>query len=291
MDLEPNPSAETQLQQPPPKKSGVKGIWIATAILALVVIAGFLGWRAWLSMQTPGPELVPPPVVKPPDAIAGPVVAADGDTLLKGAAAGLSPEAILSEWLSLPGIVQRLVAATFSVSRGESPRELLSFMKPAGAFSVDEESEKLPPGPKVKPKKGKKAPPPPKAVVHSFINSASYARYDTVAKVIGSIDLATVGKLYAKLRPYADAAFREAGPPGKKFDDTFAAAVDHLAEVPISDARLEVVPLDHAVGYRYLDPKLEGLTAAQKHLLRMGPANARIIVAKLKELRTAAFSN
>ncbi len=36
--------------------------------------------------------------------------------------------------------------------------------------------------------------------------------------------------------------------------------------------------------YRYVDPKLEALSPAQKQLLRMGPENAQKIQAKLREL-------
>ena len=50
-------------------------------------------------------------------------------------------------------------------------------------------------------------------------------------------------------------------------------------------ASLELVP--HAVGFRYADPKLEELTAAQKQFLRMGPRNVRIIQQKLRELQPA----
>jgi hypothetical protein len=36
-----------------------------------------------------------------------------------------------------------------------------------------------------------------------------------------------------------------------------------------------------------MDPDLENLTAAQKHLLRMGPENIRVIQAKLREIAQA----
>ena len=37
--------------------------------------------------------------------------------------------------------------------------------------------------------------------------------------------------------------------------------------------------------YEYADPDLESRSAGQKLLIRMGPANARIIKAKLREFR------
>jgi len=37
--------------------------------------------------------------------------------------------------------------------------------------------------------------------------------------------------------------------------------------------------------YLYADPKLEELSAGQRTLLRMGPENAAIVKARLRELR------
>jgi hypothetical protein len=38
------------------------------------------------------------------------------------------------------------------------------------------------------------------------------------------------------------------------------------------------------IGYAFADPKLEGLSRAQKQLLRMGPQNVRAIQGKLREI-------
>ncbi len=277
---------EAETPPPPkPKQSGTPTIWIATAVIAALIILGFVYWRFFL-VEEPRAAAPKAPVAAVVDAgTPGPVNLADGDAIMKAEGGGLSTDAILAQWLGQPDLVRRAVAATFQISRGESPRELLSFMSPGGIFSVDEEHEKAPLPVKAK---GKKRPAP-KPKGHSFMSAKSAARYDVVGRVIGSVDTAAMGRLYAKLRPFADAAFREVGPPDKKFDDTFFAAVDHLAAVPISDERLEVVPFDKAVGYAFADPKLEALTPAQKHLLRMGPANARTVVKKLQEFRVAAF--
>jgi hypothetical protein len=41
------------------------------------------------------------------------------------------------------------------------------------------------------------------------------------------------------------------------------------------------------IGYRYVDPGLDRLNGAQQHLLRMGPANARLVKRQLRELALA----
>jgi hypothetical protein len=38
------------------------------------------------------------------------------------------------------------------------------------------------------------------------------------------------------------------------------------------------------VSYRFADPALESLAAAQRQFLRMGPRNVRIVQAKLREI-------
>jgi hypothetical protein len=55
--------------------------------------------------------------------------------------------------------------------------------------------------------------------------------------------------------------------------------------VPVLGDDVELEP--HAVGFRYADPKLEGLTAAQKQFLRIGPRNVRLVQQKLRELQAA----
>ncbi|MGH7803806.1 MAG: DUF3014 domain-containing protein [Candidatus Binatia bacterium] len=39
--------------------------------------------------------------------------------------------------------------------------------------------------------------------------------------------------------------------------------------------------------YRFTDSRLEGLAPAEKHLVRMGPGNAKRVQAKVRELREA----
>ena len=115
-----------------------RGIWIATAVISLVIIiGGFFAWRFLLD-PPPAPPLalvVPTAAV---DAGSAPVNLDEGDALLRDAAGELSTEATFVEWLGQPDLVRRLVSATFAVSQGESPRPLLAFLSPRGLFTVDE---------------------------------------------------------------------------------------------------------------------------------------------------------
>jgi hypothetical protein len=280
------------------KRENNTGIWIASLVLLVILGAG--GYFAWQYVQSK--EAKPPPVEVPKtealDAGPAAVNLADGDALLKNGAGELSADEIFAKWMAEPDLVRRLVAATFAVSRGESPRELLTFLRPAGEFTVDEVEDKTQLAPKVKLTakakaklaKSKKKRRPTKHLIRFYMSAASTARYDVVARVLDSVNVEKLGAIYAKLAPFAEAAFREAAPPGKTLEGVYGAAVDHLAAVPLTDERIELVEKEEGVDYAFKDPALESLTAAQKHLIRMGPANARIVVKKLQAFRSAVFA-
>ncbi len=246
--------------------------YVVLGLVVLLAAAGFIGWSVYAGRQVPAPVVVAEPQAV--DAGAEPTPAplnlADGDALMKDGAGGISAHVELARWLSNPDIVRRLVAAMVQVSEGESPRETLGFMVVKGEFSVVQTKDK-----KTKKKK-------------SFISPKSTARYNFVTQVIGTIDAAAAGALYAKVRPFAESVFREISAPGKTFDDTLQRAIDLLVSVPISDAPVEVAPQEEGIGYRCVDPVLEALSPAQKHLLRMGPVNARVVVDKLKAFRAGS---
>ena len=61
--------------------------------------------------------------------------------------------------------------------------------------------------------------------------------------------------------------------------------IDNLLATPQPPAPIVLVRPN--VMYTYADPGLESRSAGQKLLLRMGPDNAAVIKAKLKELRAA----
>jgi hypothetical protein len=59
-------------------------------------------------------------------------------------------------------------------------------------------------------------------------------------------------------------------------------AIGRLLETPVIDRPIRLVR--PVVMYRFEDPKLETLSAAQKQLIRMGPDNTRAIQTKLGEM-------
>jgi hypothetical protein len=91
--------------------------------------------------------------------------------------------------------------------------------------------------------------------------------------------------LYRKLTPALQEAYQELGYPDAKFDDALRKAVNELLKVPVVEKNIELEK--KVITYMMADPELENLSAAQKHLLRMGPDNVRSIQAKLREMSRA----
>ena len=235
-------------------------------VVLLLIAAGVAAWYFYGRPQVVTPVAVTEtPLVPDAGLPAEPSVdLAKGDALLGGSVASLSDSAELASWMTGPDLVRRVVAAVASVSEGGSPRPMLGFLAPDGAFSVVQ--------------KGKK----------TFIADASYARYDKTTAVIEGVNAEAVGKAYREMSEFLQGAYREIGPRGARFDEAFTRAVASLAAVPVNDTPREVVPGDKGIGFVFVDPTLESLTPAQKHLLRMGPKNARVVVKQLQAFQAAA---
>ena len=77
--------------------------------------------------------------------------------------------------------------------------------------------------------------------------------------------------------------YRLLGYPTGHFNDRVVEAIDDLLLTPA--ARDPIALVQPKVLYEYADPDLEGLSAGQKTLLRMGSEPAARIQAKLREIR------
>jgi hypothetical protein len=78
--------------------------------------------------------------------------------------------------------------------------------------------------------------------------------------------------------------YQDLGYPNGYFNDRLVQVIDSLLATPQPAGPIELTRPN--VMYVYADPALEARPAGQKLLLRMGPENAAVIKAKLKELRT-----
>jgi hypothetical protein len=132
------------------------------------------------------------------------------------------------------------------------------------------------------------------ADAHGAIANANAARYEPFVRMIEGVDLPRAVAAYAQLYPTFQQAYEGLGYPGRYFNDRLVDVIDLLLATPepatapkvhLPTANGPVRPERPWVLYEFDDPRLESLSAGQKILVRMGPANERRVKAKLAELR------
>lgn len=243
-----------------------------TLAAALLVAGGIAAWL-WLSSGD-GTDQDPVPVdTLPPAAASGPDDSRDGaaadtaldlpplsasDEFLRRTAEELSSRPGWARWLATEDLVRRFVASVVQVASGTSPASRLEPLEPDAPFRVRQEGD------------------------DAYIHPASYERYDLPVAVFVSLDTRGTARLYRQLHPLFEEAYRELGFEEGTFDQALARAVDRLLAVDVPEGPVEVYR-DEGV-WLYRDPALESLSPAAKHLIRMGPENARRVQAKLREL-------
>jgi hypothetical protein len=113
----------------------------------------------------------------------------------------------------------------------------------------------------------------------------NYARYTPFVAVVRQIDAKTLVALYRSLQPLFQRAYEDLGHPNSVFETRLLEVIRHLVATPDPPAQVRLV--QPSVVYKYADEKLEKLSAGQKLLIRMGPANAAVVKAKLREIEAA----
>ena len=173
----------------------------------------------------------------------------------------LSPLETFRRWLADGDGVRRWTIITDNIAEDVSPRRQLALLAPSKPFSVVSASGAL------------------------AIAPESYRRYDGFADAIAAVDARNAASVYRALRGPLTAAYRVLGYPDRSFDRITAKALNRLERTPVRDDRVEVV--DEGGVYVFAEPDLERLGAVEKHLLRTGPRNTRLVQAKAKEIREA----
>lgn len=115
------------------------------------------------------------------------------------------------------------------------------------------------------------------------LGSANFERYAPFIKAVQSTDSKTLAGVYFRLYPLFQQSYEDLGYPGQYFNDRLVEVIDDMLKTP--DVAGPIQLTQPRVFYEYADPKLEGLSAGQKLLLRMGPANEGIMKTKLREFR------
>ena len=240
---------------------------VALALLLVLVIAAVL-----ILFLRPGGKPRPvgpasPPVaatIAPPPSPAAPSALpslAESDGFVRELARGLSTHPQLGAWLSARGLVRTLSVAVQNLAEGRSPASFLAFLTPRVRFQAVSKRGRV------------------------LADPRSHAAYDEFADAVASLDPGECARVYRTLAPLFGAAYAELGYPEGDFPKALAQALETVATAPIPDG--EIMLRRGAIFLEFADPKLEALPLAQKHLLRTGPRNARILQKKARELAAA----
>src|SRR5262245_57417791 len=249
----------------PPERSGPPLFPIVGGAALLLLLGGV--WYVYRATRPVAPsapqttaDLPRPPArraAEPGEAIDLPPLD-QSDTLLRTLVGRLSSHPAVAAWLTTDGLIRNFTVVVVNVADGDTPSKHLKPLRPAGAFST-KTSGGL-----------------------TWVDPASYRRYDGVAAAVDSLDARGVARLYATVKPRIDDAYHELAGPDANFDRTLERAIVALLRTPVVDRDIQLNT--EKVSYRYANPSLEELSKAQRQFLRMGPRNMRIVKAKVRAI-------
>jgi hypothetical protein len=161
-------------------------------------------------------------------------------------------------WLATDGLLRSLAVCIDNVASGQSPARHLVRLSPKAPFRA------IPRG------------------VTVVMDPASFARYTGIADAVASMDPAGLARAYSKLKPRLVEAYRELGHPEGDIDAATERAIAILLQAPVVDG--DIALTEKVISYKFQKEELEGLEPAQKHLIRMGPRNQRVIQNQLRAI-------
>jgi hypothetical protein len=250
------------------------------AALALVVAGGIWFLWQWHAAESIPEHIAVPPVASAPPMPIGPVqeeepsiqhpveapppaeplpALDESDGALAKAITALVGDKPFGALVIPESFVRHIVATVDNLPREEAPVKVWP-VRPVGSWlDTTGEGDNLVIGPK---------------------NAARYAAY---VKVVKGLDAQRLAATYRQYYPLFQQAYRDLGYPKGYFNDRLIAAIDNLLATPEPTEPLRLVQVK--VRYQFADPEMERRSAGQKMLLRMGPENARVVKAKLREFR------
>jgi hypothetical protein len=266
------------------KKQASYGSWIlAIVVLAAIVAAGVYLVRKAMQPQTPASTLAPAattpapasastaPAIQHPisQASAGPAPAStaalpalvDSDASVLDALSSLVSGG--ADWRSLlvpSQIISRVVATVDALPRSSiGSTNILPLRTPKGTLQTDQ------------------------ANGITLIGAHNADRYQPYMAVLENVDPHTLVAWYKHNYPLFQQAYRELGYPRGYFNDRLVVAIDDMLAAP--DLHDPVAVTQVGSRYVFVDQRLQFLSAGQKLMIRLGPANEAQFKAKLRMIR------
>lgn len=167
----------------------------------------------------------------------------------------------LAHFLASSHLIQRFVATIDALPRHKADRRIFPLKPPATPFTATRVGSQL------------------------QLTAADFARYDMYMDWVRGADLTQWIAWYKHTYPLFQAAYRQLGYPDGFFNDRLVAVIDNLLAAPEPKGPILIEQTD--AGYVFADPALENLSVGQKLMVRVGPANEKILKQKLRVLRAA----
>lgn len=249
---------------------------IGAVVAVVLLVGGFFGYRYWIAHE-PAAESAPPPVVAPAAEVAPPAPThypvTGADESAQGALPGLDQsdgpmaqaltallgQSALRKALIPENLIRHFVATVDNLPRGRVAARLMP-IRPVGGVLVTSGSDDAP-----------------------VLSSANGARYAVWVNLATQVDTRRLVALYVRFYPLCQEAYQQLGYPQGYFNDRLVVAIDDLLATPRLDAPPKL--LSTHVLYQFADPELEGRSAGQKIMLRLGNDNATRIKAKLRDIK------
>jgi hypothetical protein len=242
--------------------------WLAlVAFFAAVAVTIFVVSKRRPAAEPPAPVAAKPAPTDAARPLGGDAERVDvppldqSDAIVRELVRRITSNPTALKWLATDGLIRNFAVVVANVVADENPARHLRALTPSSSFQTVERGGEL------------------------FVDPRGYERYDRIAGAAASIDAEGAARVYATLKPRIEEAYGDLGVQPASFDRALEQAIVSLLRTPVVDGPIRVRP--KGIGYAYSDPKLEGLSAAQKQLLRAGPRNVQLIQASLRRIALA----
>ena len=200
-------------------------------------------------------EAITPVIVEPP------ITADTADEEARLVVNSLNAGKPAAQFVAGDYVVERAVALTDNLRRGEVPYTLIPVSRPKQAFKVLDDGLRV------------------------TIHPDSFERYDPFAQWIDGIDAEALVATYRTFSAVAADALSAMGVADMNMDEVAVAAVTEVISVPNVDLSAELMKQE--ANWVYVDPELEAMPALHKQIVRMGPINMELVQSKAREIRGA----